>query len=390
MATINERIYRRAVTHQFAVQGFAAQLVRDIIGLLNSADEELERLLGKYVKSRDNGRAYVTHLREFLNEVRIVNAAAMSLISKSLPPRLARYGVVEERIQREHIVERPFRDLGISQWKFRLRKVSPEYIAGIVQSKPWDGRLLKDHIANISQRRRAKLIQAVNVGIATGQTADQITRRILGASIGKRTPEGRLIRKGGVLDLARNEVDSLVKTYIAHVNGDINNKLLDDNADLISKVMWISTLDERTTPICRPRDHKLYTVPDRQPIGHSYEWLNGPGQAHWRCRSRGIAVISSDGLNINWSKVTEGRRAATSRNEAGVIIVGDVPASTDYTDWLRLQPIASQELVLGRSRAQWFRDHPAADVGEAWNQKFGPPRVLTLQQLENQAMNSPA
>lgn len=389
MATLNERIYRRSVSHQFAVQRYADGLVADILGLLNAADEDLETALRAHLRdNEETGRAQVSRMRELRDELRDLNSAAMRKLRGSLPARLSRYAAVEEQIQREQVIERPVSDL--TGYRFRLRKVDPDFLAGIVTSKPWEGRLLSEHLQSISLRRLARINQAINVGMALGKTSDAIVRDVMGRSTGKRTKGGRLIRKGGKLDAPRKEVQSLVYTYVAHVNSEVRDSLFQANRDVVKKVMWVSTLDTSTTRlICRPRDHKLYTL-EHEPIGHDLPWLGGPGQAHWRCRSTSIAVLSAEDLPINWSKVKEGRRAALNRDEAGKILVGDAPASMDYDRWLEGQPLRSQAEVLGLARAKWFRDHPGATVDDALAQKFRGGRPLDLAGLLESAVNAPA
>jgi SPP1 gp7 family putative phage head morphogenesis protein len=381
-SSINQRIYRKAVSHQFAVQHFAAGLVADIIGLLNAADEDLERTLRRLLQDNKEGRASLARSQELREEIRSLNAGAMRSLGRSLPGRLSRYAAVEERIQREQIIEKPVQD--VTGYRFRLRKVDPEVLAGIVSSKPWEGRLLSEHLQNISARRRARINQTINVGMALGKSTDSIVLDVMGRSTGKKTKNGRLIRKGGALNASRKEVQALVHTYVAHVSSEVRSNLFQANKDVVKKVMWISTLDENTTPICRPRDHKIYTL-DHEPVGHDLPWLSGPGQAHWRCRSTLIAVLSAADLPINWSKVKESRRAALSRDEAGRILVGDVPASTDYEQWFRDQPLRTQRQVLGRARADWYRANSRATVGEAWAQKLKGGRVLDLAGLESSA-----
>jgi hypothetical protein len=116
---------------------------------------------------------------------------------------------------------------------------------------------------------------------------------------------------------------------------------------MVKAVQWVSTLDTRTSEICRLRDGLQYTTDTHKPIGHKVPWLGGPGRAHWQCRSSSVPVLKSwRELGIDMDELTPSTRASMD---------GQVPAEQTYTEWLRKQSAARQDEVLGPSRGKLFR-----------------------------------
>ena len=79
-------------------------------------------------------------------------------------------------------------------------------------------------------------------------------------------------------------------------------------------MQWVSTLDARTTEICRIRDGLKYAVGTHKPIGHLVPWLGGPGRAHWQCRSASVPVLKSwREMGVDMGEMDAGTRATAPR-----------------------------------------------------------------------------
>ena len=109
-----------------------------------------------------------------------------------------------------------------------------------------------------------------------------------------------------------------------------------ENEDLIKGVQWVSTLDDKTSPVCRGRD------------GIVYESDRGPRPpAHPNCRSTTTPVLKSwKELGINLKEAPAGTRASLN---------GQVPATETYNSWLKKQPVEFQDDVLGPARGKLYR-----------------------------------
>ena len=105
---------------------------------------------------------------------------------------------------------------------------------------------------------------------------------------------------------------------------------------MIKGVRWLAILDGRTSAICRGRDGKVFPVD------------SGPRPpAHPGCRSTTVAVLKS------FREI--GIDADDAPGISGVLDGKAAPFQT-YNDWLRTQPKAFIEDVLGKTKAKLYLD----------------------------------
>lgn len=194
-----------------------------------------------------------------------------------------------------------------------------------------------------------------------------------------------------ILKLSRNNLASVTRTYYGHLAADTRNAVWRENSDIIEGVVWESILDNRTTQdICGPRDQTKYTL-DGEPIKHGLQWLGGPGQAHWNCRSTSFPTIKGVKYTTNRTALSAGRNYQRGDNttrtgrvrtnskvarQKGIYKESQHRAATNYEGWLQNQPAAFQDDVLGIQKAKAFRSG-------AWTygQKFKPQNPITIDQF---------
>lgn len=158
------------------------------------------------------------------------------------------------------------------------------------------------------------------------------------------------------LNITRNHAETLIRTGNAAIANDAQEYLIERNADLLEGKQQLSTLDSRTTPVCRFRDGLKWTI-DNKPIGHKAPFRKLP--LHAGCRSIIIMLLKNAVLSTRASEF------------------GQVSAKFNYSDWLKQQSSAYQDRVLGKKRAEWFRDGKL-DLRQMLNQDERP---LTIKQL---------
>jgi hypothetical protein len=106
------------------------------------------------------------------------------------------------------------------------------------------------------------------------------------------------------------------------------------NQDVSKEYQYVATLDSLTSPICRALD------------GQKFPYGQGPTPPqHFGCRSKIVAVIDYKGL---------GFPELESEFEARASKGGQVPANTTYGQWLKDQPLKTQQDVLGASKVPYF------------------------------------
>jgi SPP1 gp7 family putative phage head morphogenesis protein len=238
---------------------------------------------------------------------------------KELEPRLAAIGLTEAEFQASVINK-------ASGIKFDLLLPSAAQLREIVTGQPFQGKLLREWFDNLSATAKGEIQTAVRVGIAEGESTAQMVRRVRG------TPSGA----EGVFGKTRRQTEAVVRTAVNHTTTQAREAVYKNNDDVVKGVLWVATLDARTTQICMGLDGKVFPVNE------------GPRPpAHINCRSTTAPVLKSwKELGIDLKEAPAGTRASMN---------GQVPAKLTYGEWLKRQPAAIQDDALGPTRAKLFR-----------------------------------
>lgn len=194
---------------------------------------------------------------------------------------------------------------------------------------PFNGSPLDDWLAELSRNDVNRTFRRLQMGLLEGENTDDLVRGIIGSR--------SLQYKDGVRDVSKRGVEMLVRTAINHAASMGRQSLWEENADLIKGVRWVSTLDTRTSEICRFRDGTIYPTTE------------GPRPpAHPNCRSTTVAVTKSwRELGFDIDEMPEGTRASMN---------GQVPSSQTYYEWLQNQSEEIQREVLGLRRFKMWKD----------------------------------
>lgn len=288
-----------------------------------------------------------------------------------------------------------------------LNGVPVEHVIAAVRKRPMQGRLLKDWAKNLQDGERIRVTALIRQGVMEGRTVDELVRALRGTR--------RAGYADGILQIGRRDAEAVIRTAVQHVTNSARQDAFEANSDVISGVKWVSTLDGRTTPICRDRDGKV-SMFNGLPLPKGFLQLQPPNArppAHFGCRSVIVAIFDPDGIadkigerpfvrtsktrrmrekdfrretrdqlgEDQWREmsgpertaaISDRRRAWTREN------VGQVASETTYGEWLKRQPAAFQDDVLGPARARMFR------AGEETVHSFVDSRgkLLTIKQLK--------
>ncbi|QEA09403.1 capsid morphogenesis protein [Escherichia phage Sciku] len=168
----------------------------------------------------------------------------------------------------------------------------------------------------------ARLVTGVKMGFVQGRTTRQIIKSVVG--------------NGGLSDKSANNAAVVIRTALSHVSNEARNETYRQNSDIIEKYEWVSTLDSRTSTICKARD--------------GMTWGIGKGPmppAHPNCRSTTAPVISSEFYFLD-----AGAKRAAKGADGGT----QVSADTTYYEFLKQQPAWFQDQALGPVRGKIFRN----------------------------------
>lgn len=225
------------------------------------------------------------------------------------------------------------------------------------------GALVENMFEQIQTLARQKVEYAIRDGINSGQTNQEIIKRIRGY---EKAIDGKKVHFDGILDQAKSEIDSLVRTVRIHVAQQTNSAVYDELGFEYEK--FLATLDGRTSKQCASLDQSVYKRSEPHPVP----------PLHRNCRSVMVPVRKDGELVGRRPYVADDRKVKDIPKEERSGIVGQVNANTSFKDWFARQDAKFQEQWLGPSRYKLYKD------GGFTIDKFVDPdgKMYTLSELK--------
>lgn len=320
MTTINDRIRDLEIRHQVGVQRLSTGVLRRLIRILDEADAEIVAKLLKRGATLE-GSFTSKRLEALLEAIRVINRDAHVIVGRELRSELREIARYEAEFQQRLLQ---------TAIPVRVDIVTPavELLDAVVTSQPFQGRLLKEWVAELDDAKAKRLRNAIRLGVVQGETVDQIVRRVRGTKA--------LNYTDGVMQIGRRGAEALVRTAVAHTTSAAREKLYEANKDIIASEQWAATLDTRTCKHCMALDGKKFDVG------------KGPKTpVHLGCRCVRVPVVKGwRDLGFDFDEIDPGTRASMN---------GQVSATETYETWLRKQPASVQDEALGPTRGKLFR-----------------------------------
>lgn len=362
MPTANDELRDATLRHQIALRRYTAGLLKRISALLEVADADLALKLRQRLAKFEGKPVDFTSERwkDLITEVRAARAAAMTEYKDLSRSELAALGGIEAQKELAILA-------AVIPIEYAWATVPADQLRAILTSRPFQGRLLRDWFSELERIDQSRVQAAIQLGMVQGESTDDIVRRVIGTKATGYTD--------GALATTRRDANTIVRTAINHVSNVARGYVHEANEDVIECRIWSSTLDGRTSPMCRARDGRGATV-GGNPLPPGILPLipkdaRPPG--HLNCRSVMVAFIDGVGLignrpfvrdvrtrdarEVDFRKIArqtgtpikDVRRAWSEAN------IGRVPAATTYQEFLARQPATFQDSVLGRTRGILFR-----------------------------------
>ncbi len=192
---------------------------------------------------------------------------------------------------------------------------------------------------------RHAVVDAIRLGMAEGETVDQLTRRLRGTVIkraswrkvdGKRTYIPGQYEGGAIENITTRQAQALARTAVMHVGNQAREALYQENADIIKGYQRVETLDGDTCLVCGADDGHVYTPDEARPALPE----------HPNCRGLYVPVLKSfRELGLDVDEFPASTRASMD---------GQVAESETYTDRLAKMDAATRRSVLGPGRADLY------------------------------------
>ena len=353
-ATVNGRLLSRGIRHATFLERLKTHHGNGVLGVLNRdvLPDVVDRLRSRLdrIRSRgfDRGPWTTQRYKDMIAGVGSQITEGLDDAYQSLRHDLRELGITEAEWQ----VARLRQEAGPFGVEFRLPP--KPLLRSIVDKRPIEGLTLGGWFKDIAKRTKQAIAKEVSIGLAEGETVEQMIRRVRGTQARGFTD--------GVFQTTRREAQALVRTSVAHTSAQAREITYDENAELITGVTWVSTLDHRTCPVCAGLDAETF-----QP-------KEGPRPpAHPNCRCTTVPQLKSwKALGIPLNEAPVGTRASMS---------GQVAGSTDFPGWLRGQGADVQNEVLGKGRAQLWRAGKV-DIDAFRDERNRPLSLRDIRKLE--------
>lgn len=337
--TTNEQLLDAMIRHQVGLMRFSGSLRKRVQALLDKTEgdvrRQLELRLGKISAQRgkDFGPVVTARLKVLEKMLRTQRTSTFEDIA----------GVWAKELRSLTAHERDFvagTIQSVSPVKLSLALPSLQTLAALVTKKPFQGKVLSAWAKNIAEADLQRIMNGVRIGMVNGEGSAEIARRVLGSAKAAGTD--------GLTEITRRQMEAVTRTAVNFYSNEAKAALYEANSDIITEEMYVSTLDSRTTAICRSLDG------ERFPVGEGPR----PPQ-HFNCRSVRVAII--DGTVIGDRPAvaaSESQLEGLSKKDRRATInalTGQVPATTTYGGFLKDQTVEFQNDVLGVKKAALFR-----------------------------------
>lgn len=357
--TSNEELQDALLRHQTYLLRYAGNVRNRMIAVLNRTEEALSdkirsRLAGHTGLSTS---ADVRRLQALMDSIRRIREPAWTDANADLREHMIGLSTAET-VSINNIVTI------VLPVSIDTVMPSSRLLRSIAISRPFQGQILADWSASMEANDLRLIQNAIQLGMTAGEDMSAIARRVIGTEA--------LQFDDGVMQMTRQQVQSVVRTAVQHVANHARTAWFLDNADIVTEERFVATLDSRTTPVCRANDGKQF------PLG------KGPvPPLHFQCRSLRIAALDGVLAGDRPAKPFVERELVTEYSELNNLgqirsrdslphgtkgdydkwarkrirqMVGPVPAETTYNEWLKTQSRAFQDDTLGVKKAMLFRD----------------------------------
>lgn len=351
----NGKIVDGVLTHAVNILRVAASERKSVLAAL----EELEgELLGK-LQGANLSPGKAARAQALLQQTQTQIADAYKVIAANNGKSLAKIATLEAT-KTVNVVNNAL------QVPLATVAQTPEQLAAIGSKVMVNGRFPAEWWKDQGDQLANRFSAQVRLGMLNGEGIDQIVARIRGTKAKQYAD--------GIMAVSKAQATALVRTGVQSAANQARIETALKNQDVVKGIQWVSTLDARTTPICRALDGLQWSLPDFKPVGHDKKF---PGAiAHWQCRSTQVPVtrswadLAGPGSKlkteiVDLQKAMEEKLIAEgmSAAEAAKVLVntrasmdGQVAGSMKFDDWLKTKSTDFQNKLLGTGKAALWRD----------------------------------
>jgi len=314
MAQTAERLVEIGTRHQVLLERVKSGEANQFAAFLREMDRLLRERLGSATLT-EFGRARAEAL---VADIERQLTAIYGRFWGELSGRLIEIAQYEAEFEARSLNE-------VSGGAFEAVLPAPVQVAAAVMAAPLSvrgpdgGKLLESFVRDWTTAEAKRVSGAIRQGFYEGATTSKILQAVRGTKANG--------YRDGILAISNRNAEAVVRTAVQHVASTARQATWSANSDIVKGVQWVSTLDSRTTQVCRSLDGRVFPVDSgpRPPI-------------HVRCRSTTVA-------DLGFSR----KNAIRSSQDGGAA------ANLTYYEWLKTQPAGFQDQAIGKTRGALLR-----------------------------------
>ena len=320
----------------------APQTRKRLRAIIKQAKDSLNTWSGATAKDFKKELQAITVLqRDFIvKELKKVTASGnVPINSVAVSPKYAESFVTTDPTQTNIFTSKQFTEDDFV--KFGSGKFELTARQGAAVTLP-NGQTVEKAFRGIATSSQQKLALAIRSGVFSGETTQQIARRLVGRLDFNQPGSVKQIAAAGgeVTKLANDQLQTIVRTSINQAQNQASQAVYAANSKVAPKYEYVATLDSRTSPICQRLD------------GKKFEYNKGPTPPqHFNCRSTTVPVVDFNGLQKKYPELEKPPKTALDTRPS---ITGRVPQNVAYGDWLLNQDRELQIKTLGSEQKVKF------------------------------------
>jgi hypothetical protein len=213
--TVNEQFRDILLRRQMALASFERGLTADVLDVLDKTEKDLrvtliDRLAD--IEGKDiAGKTTTSRLNVLANTVGKLRRDSFEEMGSLWDESMKELAQAEAGYLDDHLKH-------ISPVQLDTVLPDPVALAAMVATQPLQGRILSDWASGLGDLDAQRIMDAVRIGVAQGETTDNIVRRVLGT----RSLDG----SDGVLQMTRNDIASITQTAVSTYSNEARQAIL--------------------------------------------------------------------------------------------------------------------------------------------------------------------
>lgn len=335
-----------ATRHQVYLERLKSGQVKSMGTALRKLEKAILQVVGA-LREANLGDLTKARLNEVLRDLTKVQSKILLEAIDGLIPELERIAGYEAEFEAKSIEQ------AVADVTLAVPPAKAAFKAALKQPLSATGEMLEPFLRDWSAKEVSAVNNLIRKGYAEGWTNQQMVQALRGTK--------KLNYADGIVARIGRNADAVVRTAVQHVASTARMETWAANADVIEGYRWVSTLDNKTTPTCRSLDGQVFKLGrgPRPPV-------------HIRCRSTTVAEVDP-----KYDFLDEG----ATRSSASGYVDGDLT----YYEWLKTQPEAFQDSVIGPIRGKLLREGGLTAKEFArlnLGRNFSPLTLSEMQELE--------